>query len=312
MRWEDEPYIRFYKRNTPEWCLMSWQARGLFGLIMRELDRAGIIEVGKLGLKAVAVAIRAPWAEIEGPLGELLEDGCIVHREDLRIVCSPNFIEAQEAASSDKARQKLSRERARDLARAKSLGVTPESRTSPERSPPSQNDPLQPETVHERHSVLSVLSQPPVLSDPEPPRRAGDPDMQTVAEAIGREPKFAGIDPADMVRHTMHVGKRRPIAAYLHAVRQAVGDAVAGEQLHVTQKRLRQYLENARVPRQDPTESEPLASGVHRTVAPDDQPQTPQQAAEARRRMDKRAADQETERKRREEIDARFAQGGQP
>lgn len=135
MRWEDESYIRWYRRNTPEWCLMSWQARGLFGLILREVDRAGILELGKLGLKAVAVAVRAPWDEIEKPLVDLIEDGCLVHRNDLRIVLVPNFIAAQEANASDKARQRASRERARDLARALSLDVLGASQNGVSSSP---------------------------------------------------------------------------------------------------------------------------------------------------------------------------------
>jgi len=128
MRWEDERYIRWYARNTPEWLFMSWQARGLFGLILRELDRAGILVTGKLGLRAVAVIVRAPWEEIEKPLAELLEDGCLIFREDLKLIVAPNFLEAQEAVQSDRARQRTHRERARDLARARSLGVPVDSR----------------------------------------------------------------------------------------------------------------------------------------------------------------------------------------
>ena len=57
MRWEDERYVRFYTRDTPEFLAMSWLARALFGLIMRKVDRAGILVVGRLGLKGVAVAV---------------------------------------------------------------------------------------------------------------------------------------------------------------------------------------------------------------------------------------------------------------
>lgn len=113
MRWEDERYVRFYTRNSPEWLALSWQARALFGLILREVDRAGILKVGKLGRKGVAVAVRAPWAEIEGPLSELLEDGCVVMSEDGQALVMPNFIEAQEAVQSDAARKRKSRETAR-------------------------------------------------------------------------------------------------------------------------------------------------------------------------------------------------------
>jgi hypothetical protein len=113
MRWEDEQYVRFYRRNTPEWLALSWQARGLFGLIMREVDRAGIIKVGKIGLRGVAVVLHAPWAEIEAPLGELIADGCITYAETKAALFIPNFLPAQEAAQSDTARKRKSREMAR-------------------------------------------------------------------------------------------------------------------------------------------------------------------------------------------------------
>jgi hypothetical protein len=123
VRWEDERYIRWYTRNNPEWCVLPWQTRGLWGLILREVDRAGILDLGKLGLPAIAVAVRAPWEEIEPNVYRLLDDGCLRHREDLHLVIAPNFVDAQEAAQSDRARAKSSRERARDIARAKELGV---------------------------------------------------------------------------------------------------------------------------------------------------------------------------------------------
>lgn len=119
MRWEDERYVRLYTRNTPEWSSLSWRARGLFGLIMREVDRAGILELGKLGAKGVAVAVRAPWVEVEGPLSELLDDGCVRVDQVRQCLFMPNFMEAQECAQSDVARKRASREKARAV-----FGVT--------------------------------------------------------------------------------------------------------------------------------------------------------------------------------------------
>lgn len=113
MRWEDERYVRFYTRNTPEWMAMSWQARALFGLVLREVDRAGILKVGKLGLRGVAVAVQAPWVEVETPLRELLDDGCVIYDDGRQVVLMPNYIEAQEATQSDAARKRKSREIAR-------------------------------------------------------------------------------------------------------------------------------------------------------------------------------------------------------
>lgn len=117
MRWEDERYVRFYTRDTPEFLALSWHARGLLGLIMRKVDRAGILPVGKLGLRGVAVVVGGPWTEVEGPLRELIDDGCVRFEEESARVVLPNFLDAQEAKQSDAARKRASRERARDGAR---------------------------------------------------------------------------------------------------------------------------------------------------------------------------------------------------
>jgi hypothetical protein len=111
MRWEDERYVRFYTRDTPEFLALTWHARGLFGLVLRVVDRAGVLPVGKLGLKGVAVAVHAPWAEIEAPLGELLGDGCLAYDETRGAVFIRNYLAAQECPQSDRARKRASRER---------------------------------------------------------------------------------------------------------------------------------------------------------------------------------------------------------
>lgn len=121
MRWEDERYIRWYTRNTPQWRAMSWRARGLFGLIMREVDRAGILDLGTLGPKGVAVAVEAPWVEIQAPFAELLENGCCVLAGTNLLV--PNFLAAQEANQTDRARKQKSRELARSLAQITVVAV---------------------------------------------------------------------------------------------------------------------------------------------------------------------------------------------
>jgi hypothetical protein len=113
VRWEDERYVRLYTRDTPEFLALSWLARGLFGLIMRKVDRAGILPVGKLGLRGVAVAVGGQWTSVHGPLQELLDDGCVVFDAGRTAILIPNFMTAQEAPQSDVARKRASRERAR-------------------------------------------------------------------------------------------------------------------------------------------------------------------------------------------------------
>lgn len=138
MNWQDERWIKLYVRSSPDFLALSWQARGLFRLLMTEVDMAGILELGKLGLKAVAVAVRAPWAEVEGPLQELVTDGCIaiVARDATVTACDsdvtnrdatlvmPNFVEAQEASQSDAARQAKRRARLRAAVTGRDGAVT--------------------------------------------------------------------------------------------------------------------------------------------------------------------------------------------
>lgn len=147
MRWEDERYVRFYTRNTPEWLALSWQARSLFGLILREVDRAGVLKLGRLGLKGVAVAVTAPWAEVSDALKELLEDGCVRFDAERGVLWMPNYIEAQEAKSSDAARKRASRERARavlgatvDPSAKASQDVTVEAPADGQQHPPATTD----------------------------------------------------------------------------------------------------------------------------------------------------------------------------
>lgn len=129
MRWEDEQYVKIYTRDTPEFLALTWQARCLLHEIIRKVDRAGILKVGKLGLRGVAVAVRAPWDELEPPLRELLDNERIRFDEQLGAVLVPNHIEAQGARQSDRARQQKSRDQARasmsqDVTES-SHGVTP-------------------------------------------------------------------------------------------------------------------------------------------------------------------------------------------
>jgi hypothetical protein len=113
MNWSDERYVRVYTRDTADWLALSFDAQALFLQLLRKVDRAGVLELGRHGLKAAAIAIgqAALWARLEPALVELLTDGCLVHNGNRIVV--PNFVEAQEAKHSDRLRQEQSRERRR-------------------------------------------------------------------------------------------------------------------------------------------------------------------------------------------------------
>lgn len=123
--WEDEPYVKAFVRDTPEFKALSYHARGLFFMLIRKVSRAGTLNVGRLGLRGVAVAVEGPWPELEAPLRELLEDGCVAYDNASGVVVVPNFMKAQETPQSDVARKRASRERARARAVDGSRTVTP-------------------------------------------------------------------------------------------------------------------------------------------------------------------------------------------
>lgn len=82
MRWEIELYVRLYRRDTAEWSLVPWRARGLFDELLRKASLDGSIECGRMEpAAAVAVLLRAPPTdvpEIAQLLAILLADGCVV------------------------------------------------------------------------------------------------------------------------------------------------------------------------------------------------------------------------------------------
>lgn len=125
MRWEDERYIRLYTRDTTDWLALSFDAQALLCLLLRKVDRAGLLPLGRHGKRGVAIAIGHPreWERLAPTLEELLADGCVRLTEDGGTLLFPNFIAAQETAASDKARQRKSRETAAAVAASQSRDV---------------------------------------------------------------------------------------------------------------------------------------------------------------------------------------------
>lgn len=122
MRFEDEQYVRLYRRDTTSWLMLPWQARCVLPLILRACDRAGIIDLGEDGWEGLAVTIKVPADLVEAAMPAILRRGILV-LQDGGLLVWPKFIEAQEAKQSDRARQKAARDRARDLALARARGV---------------------------------------------------------------------------------------------------------------------------------------------------------------------------------------------
>ena len=152
MRFEDERYVRLFTRDTTTWKLLPWQAKCLLPLLLRKVDRAGIVEVGEDAEEGVAALTDLPPSFVKEALPGLLARKVFVLNGEVLVM--PNFPAAQEAKASDRARQAAKRERDRLAAmgvtqrdgasrgvterHAESRGVTPSravlSRTDPSRA----------------------------------------------------------------------------------------------------------------------------------------------------------------------------------
>lgn len=226
MRFEDEQYSRLYKRDTTTWKMIPWQSRCILPLILRKVDRAGLLDLGEDGLEALAVHIEVPLSLVQEGMPDLLRRGVLVLRGD-GLLLWPKFIEAQEAKQSDKARQKSARDRARDLASAATRGidvpnepVTPCDEPSRTVTVESRPVVLPSHAVTARHTVSQgVTLSSAQLSSAEPIapngtvtrtktkiRKTGSrlPDTWTVSETLAAWARIQGISDRDVSASADH------------------------------------------------------------------------------------------------------------
>ena len=112
MDWSDERWVKLYTRDTTEWLSLSWRAQGLLCLILRKVNRAGVIDLGRLGKRGLSAHVggASAWPDVEPALDELLADGCVTIEGATLTV--PNFIDAQTSIQSAAARKRAEREKA--------------------------------------------------------------------------------------------------------------------------------------------------------------------------------------------------------
>lgn len=174
MNWGDERYVRLYTRDTPGWIAMPWEARALLPLLLRKVDRAGVLDIGDEDAAAIlAAVVMMPVEIVRVGLDALVRRGTVALVDGRLIV--PNYLEAQEARASDKARAREHREQRR--ARALSHDVTGASR----------NVTVESRSVTERHAGSSSRDETSLHAVPyrtEPCRAggAGGGDGERLAE----------------------------------------------------------------------------------------------------------------------------------
>lgn len=163
MDWENERYVRVYTRDTIDWVALGWEAQALFLMLMRKVDRSGVLKVGKHGARGIAGLVGMPAEIVERALPVLTGDGCVTICDGMLLM--PNFIEAQEAKQSDRQRQKECRDKRRNGAMSHDV-------TAPSRIVTENHNRSQPvtdgHTLSLQPSLASQSNQP---SEPPGPAR---------------------------------------------------------------------------------------------------------------------------------------------
>src|SRR5258708_4976847 len=120
MRWEDERYVRSYTRDTVTWKMLPGESRMLLLGLLRKLHRAGLVGRRGDGVQGIAAMVEVPVDFVERALPELLKRQVFTWTSTFQLFM-PNYVAAQESASSDAQRKRDQRER--DSAKANLLRV---------------------------------------------------------------------------------------------------------------------------------------------------------------------------------------------
>lgn len=127
--WADEPFRKLYTRDNADMAAMPYQAKSLLWNLLRVMDGAGLLDLGRLGLDSLPVIFRAEGEDsrlIRSAVEYLLKKDPVlrlVERQGRKWLFWPNMPPAQGAAASDKARKQAQRERDRALAAAEAMGL---------------------------------------------------------------------------------------------------------------------------------------------------------------------------------------------
>jgi hypothetical protein len=239
MRWEDERYVKLYSRDTPEWMSLTFEAQGLFRILLTKVDKAGVLELGRLGLRGVAVVLghAGRWDVIEDALDQLIVDGCVTVSDDKTRLLIPNFVDAQEARMSDRARQHEHRAKSRDMARAEVTDGHTTSHAVTRRHTPSHD--VTPRGEEIRGEERERSASPPLETAPAAPaapkaarRRRGktEPRQESSPDVIAAAGRLWALQ--DRLRAEAMPGAR-PLKPKLEAVVARLAEYSEGDAEHV-------------------------------------------------------------------------------
>lgn len=114
MDWSDEHYVKLYTRDTATWLLLPWQSRALLMMVMRKLDKAGVLDLGRDVERALAAVVMCPIKFVRDGLPALLKEGTL-KLVDGRLI-APKFLDAQETRKTHVQSSREHREKKKALA----------------------------------------------------------------------------------------------------------------------------------------------------------------------------------------------------
>lgn len=211
IRWEDEPWVKLYTRDHADWLEISGPARSVFYTLLRKVEPAGIIHLGKSGIRGIAKLIEWPWELLEPYLQELIADGCLQVSADRLTI--KNFIEAQSARTSDVQRKRIQREKARaaqgDTASGPAAQPDPPRDSAsqdvtaghsagdlvPARPPASQIGTIRSEEIRGEERSPTPPVDPPARAETPPPRPAPQPQTAQGPDAKRQRPPAREVKP---------------------------------------------------------------------------------------------------------------------
>jgi hypothetical protein len=110
--WSNEQYVRLYIRDTKTWLKLRWEGQSLFMMLLRKVDRAGVLDDIDDPVGDLALITGLPEEHVEVGFERLKKLGSIEMKGKALVI--PNFIEANETPKSDRLRQLEYRQRRRD------------------------------------------------------------------------------------------------------------------------------------------------------------------------------------------------------
>lgn len=161
MDYENEPWMKVYKRDTAGWADLDIFARGISLELGRHLNAKGELSLGRKGLPAVAATLRTSWERIEPFIRELLRDGRLVHDEARQVLIDPQHEERQRARTNAATRKRMERDKKKT-----SRGVTRSHAAS--RGVTNRSEKKRSEETHPAGEIARATPEVAALAEPEP------------------------------------------------------------------------------------------------------------------------------------------------